>query len=269
MGKRQAVDTNYIKFLGTAGARFVVSTQLRASGGVWFSLDGINILGDPGPGSLVRCASSRPKMNPAKLDAIVLTHRHLDHCGDINIMIEAMTQGDTRKKGVLFAPRQALEEDPVVFHYVRKFLSRIEILEVGGSYRLDGLSFSAPIRHKHPVETYGVNFKSSICTVSWVVDTLFFPKLLEHYRGDVLILNAVRFRSEDDEAKGIYHLNLDDIRLMVKELRPKVTILTHFGMKMLKARPHELALALSDEVGCRVVAASDGMSFDLTQLGDN
>ncbi|MFQ5862234.1 MAG: MBL fold metallo-hydrolase [Candidatus Brocadiales bacterium] len=269
MGKRQAGDTNYIKFLGTAGARFVVSTQLRASGGVWFSLDGINILGDPGPGTLVRCTVSRPKMNPARLDAMVLTHRHLDHCGDINIMIEAMTEGGTRKKGVLFAPRQALEEDPVVLNYVRKFLSRIEILEEGGTYRLDGLSLSAPVRHKHSVETYGLNLKGSLCAVSWVVDTLFFPKLLEHYRGDVLILNTVRFRSEDDEVRGIYHLNLDDVRLMVKELRPKVTILTHFGMKMLKARPHELAMRLSDEVGCRVVAASDGMRFDLTQLVNN
>lgn len=269
MGKRQALETNYIKFLGTAGARFVVSTQLRASGGVWFSLDGVNILGDPGPGSLVRCTASRPKMNPAKLDAIVLTHRHLDHCGDINIMIEAMTEGGTKKKGVLLSPAQALEEDPVVFHYIRKFLARIEILKEGGKYALDGLNLSTPLRHKHPVETYGVNFTSSLCTVSWVVDTLFFPELLEHYRGDVLILNAVRLKSEDDEAKGIYHLNLDDIRLIVKELRPKVTILTHFGMKMLRARPHELALKLSDESGCRVLAASDGMRFDLTQLGEN
>ena len=269
MSKGQASDTNYIKFLGTAGARFVVTTQLRASGGVWFSLDDINILGDPGPGSLVRCMSSRPKMNPAKLDAVLLTHRHLDHSGDINIIIEAMTEGGTRKKGILFTPKQALEEDPVVLNYVRKFLSKIEILKEGGTYQLNGLNISAPVRHKHPVETYGINFKSSLCTISWVIDTLFFPELLEHYRGDVMILNTVRLRSENDADKGIYHLNLDDVRLMVKELRPKVTILTHFGMKMLKARPHELAMRLSDETGCRVVAASDGMRFDLTQLGNN
>lgn len=266
MGKKRVADTNYIKFLGTAGARYVVTTQLRASGGVWFSLDGVNILGDPGPGSLVRCAASRPKMNPAKLDAIVLTHRHLDHSGDINIMIEAMTEGGMRKKGLLFAPKQALEDDPVVLHYVRRFLSRIETLREGGTYRVDGLALSVPVRHRHPVETYGINLSSSLCTVSWVVDTLFFPELLEHYRGNVLILNVVRLRSEDDEAKGIYHLNLDDVRRMVRELRPRVTILTHFGMKMLKARPHELALRLSDETGCRVLAASDGMRFDLAQV---
>ncbi|HAP31749.1 MAG TPA: hypothetical protein DCQ14_01645 [Firmicutes bacterium] len=43
---------DFIKFLGTAGARFVVSRQLRASGGIWFALGGEQILVDPGPGSL-------------------------------------------------------------------------------------------------------------------------------------------------------------------------------------------------------------------------
>ena len=86
-------ETDFIKFLGTAGARIVVSKQLRASGGMWYSLDGYNVLVDPGPGCLVRCISSKPKMDPMKLDAIILTHRHLDHAADVNVMIEAMTEG--------------------------------------------------------------------------------------------------------------------------------------------------------------------------------
>lgn len=263
MTRRQVSETNFIKFLGTAGARFVVSTQLRASGGIWFSLDGVNILGDPGPGCLVRCTTSRPKMNPARLDAIILTHRHLDHCGDVNIMIEAMTEGGTKKRGILFAPQQALEDDPVVFRYVRKFLSRLEVLKEGGTYQLDGVSFSTPVRHQHPAETYGVNFKTSLGTISWMVDTAFFPELLKHYRGDVLILHSVRYKDENDKGKGIYHLNLEDIKNIVNELRPRVTLLTHFGMTMLRARPHELAGRLSEETGCRVIAASDGMRFEL------
>ncbi len=71
-----------IKFLGTAGARFVMLKQLRASGGIWLELAGARLLIDPGPGTLVRCAKSRPRLDPAKLDAIVLTHKHLDHSSD-------------------------------------------------------------------------------------------------------------------------------------------------------------------------------------------
>src|SRR4030042_4443797 len=82
-----------ITVLGTAGARFVVIHQFLASGGAWLNLGDTQILFDPGPGCLVQATKRR--LDPAKLDAIVLSHKHLDHSGDINIMIEAMTDGGT------------------------------------------------------------------------------------------------------------------------------------------------------------------------------
>ena len=82
-------STDTITFLGTAGARFMVSRQLAASGGLWLNLKGTEILIDPGPGCIVQ--STRRKLNAEKLSAIILSHRHLDHVGDANVMIEAMT----------------------------------------------------------------------------------------------------------------------------------------------------------------------------------
>ena len=78
-------ETNYIKFLGTAGARYVVARQLRSSAGIWINIEGDDLLIDPGPGTLVKCFSSRPKLEPMKLKAIILTHCHIDHSTDINI----------------------------------------------------------------------------------------------------------------------------------------------------------------------------------------
>jgi hypothetical protein len=49
-----STPTDTITFLGTAGARFMVSRQLAASGGLWLSLSGTEILIDPGPGSIVQ-----------------------------------------------------------------------------------------------------------------------------------------------------------------------------------------------------------------------
>ncbi|HRR95310.1 MAG TPA: hypothetical protein P5150_01055 [Candidatus Ratteibacteria bacterium] len=37
---------SFIKFLGTAGARFVMLKQLRASGGMWFSINNTNFIVD-------------------------------------------------------------------------------------------------------------------------------------------------------------------------------------------------------------------------------
>jgi len=116
MKEEKGENSPFVKFIGTAGARFVVMKQLRSSGGVWLSSGRTHLYIDPGPGALVRCLSSRPRMDPSALDGIVLTHKHLDHSNDVNVMIEAMTEGGFRKKGVLFAPEDALEKDPVVFN---------------------------------------------------------------------------------------------------------------------------------------------------------
>jgi ribonuclease BN (tRNA processing enzyme) len=94
-----------IIFLGTAGARFMVSRQLAASGGIWLDLSGTQILIDPGPGCIVQV--TKRKLNPEKLNAIVLSHRHLDHAADTNVMVEAMTNGGFNRHGRLFAPADA------------------------------------------------------------------------------------------------------------------------------------------------------------------
>ncbi|MBN2308827.1 MAG: MBL fold metallo-hydrolase, partial [Candidatus Hydrogenedentes bacterium] len=108
-------DENYIQFLGTAGSRWVVARQVRASGGVFLELEGKRILVDPGPGALVRCTESEPPIDVAALDGLIITHRHIDHCSDVNILIDAMTGGGYhRGRGIVFAPRDCLEgPDPV------------------------------------------------------------------------------------------------------------------------------------------------------------
>ena len=249
-----------ITFLGTAGARVMVANQILASGGLWLEFGGVQILLDPGPGTLVQAA--RRKLKASKLQAILLSHRHLDHSADVNIMIEAMTEGGLKRRGALFAPSDALEEDPVILHYLRPYLERIEILEEGKSYSIGEVSFHTPIRHHHAVETYGVVFETPRYIISCLVDTRFFAGLSQHYKGDLLILNVVRF-----EPGGPYdHLSAPEAGEIIKEVRPKVAILTHFGMTMWRAKPWEVARRLSEETGVRVIAARDGMSFHLADL---
>jgi len=238
--------------------------QLRASGGMWVSVAGTHLYIDPGPGALVRCLSSRPRLDPSQLEGILLTHKHLDHSNDVNVMIEAMTEGGFRKRGVLFAPKDALEGDSVVLNYVRSFVDRIEILEENRTYEIGDIRFSTGRKHHHPVETYGLNFETKPCTFSLVPDTRFFPELVDLYRGDLLVIHVARLKPIGDER--IDHLSVEDVKTLLKKIRPRLTVLTHFGMTMIKAKPWLVAEELEKELGIKVLAASDGLKIELEEV---
>ncbi len=255
-------SSDSITFLGTAGARFTVTSQVLASGGLWLNLNDTEILIDPGPGCIVQ--STKRKLRADKLSAIILSHRHLDHSADVNIMVEAMSQGGLKRRGWLFAPADALETEPVIFSYLKSYLEGIEVLKEGKSYSIGNISFTTPIRHIHRVETYGMLFRTGEHTFSYIADSLYFDGLCHSYGGELLIINVVRL-----EANHPYdHLSVPDAEHIIKELKPKIAILTHFGMTMWRAKPWQVAERLSQETGVRVIAARDGMRFDLSQLDD-
>ena len=249
-----------ITFLGTAGARFAVSRQIMASGGVWLSFGSTQILIDPGPGTLVHAI--KRKFDPSKLDAIILSHRHLDHSGDINVMIEAMTNGGKSKRGIVFAPADAVNRDPVILSYLHSYPERIEILTERGLYKVNDISFETPVKHKHSVETYGFIFRTPKHTFSWITDTKYFTELPCYYMGEMLIINVVLLNPRI----SIEHLSLPEAKKIIVKIKPKLAILTHFGMTMWRARPWELAQKLSDETGVSVIAARDGMRVNLAEL---
>jgi len=244
-----------LKFLGTAGARFVMIEQLRASGGIWVSYKDTNVLIDPGPGSIVRCATSRPKLNPTKLDGIILSHRHLDHANDINVMIEAMTEGGFKKKGVVFCPKDALRKDPVILKYAINLPEKIEILKPNMDYCVKDFKFRSSMRHIHPSETYGIKFKLHKTSIGLLTDTKYFSKLNDFYKTDVLIISVVFL----EPRSNVDHLSLMDAEKIIAACRPKKAILTHFGKSMLLAKPQLQAKILTKRLGIEVIAAYDGM----------
>jgi ribonuclease BN (tRNA processing enzyme) len=254
--------TGSLKFLGTAGARFVVSTQVRHSGGLVWTLGDFTLWVDPGPGALVRALASRPKVDPAKVDALVVTHRHLDHAGDATAVVEAMTRGGFEPRGTLYAPEDALGEEPVVFRYAHRFLARIERLVEGGRHALaPGLSLETPLAHDHGVETYGYVLRTDGFAAGHVVDTFWLDALPSAYAGlDVLLVNTTRLKGGD---RKLLHLGADDAERLVAAARPRLAVLTHFGMQVVRARPDLLALGISERTGVPTIAARDGMTLPL------
>ena len=258
--ENESASGDNITFLGTAGARIAVANQFLASGGLWLNLNGTEILIDPGPGCIVQ--STKRKLNAEQLSAIILSHRHLDHSGDVNIMVEAMTRGGFKPRGRLFVPTDALGVEPVVFSYLRSYLDSVEILQEGESYSIGTVSFTTPIRHIHPVETYGMLFRTVDHTFSYITDSRYFDGLVESYGAELLIINVVFM----EPRFPVDHLSVPDVKRIITEIKPKAAILTHFGITMWQAKPRDIAEKLSQETGVMVLAARDGMKFDLSQL---
>lgn len=250
----------FIRFFGTGGARFVATTQLRSTAGLLVHYKETNLYVDPGPGALVRIHTARERFHLSRLDGILLTHKHLDHSNDVNVMIEAMTEGGFKKKGVLFCPEDAMNDDPVIRKYVIPYLDRVEILKEGQTYSIKDITFSVPVRHVHPVETYGFLFRVDK-TIGLIADTRYFEKLPEFYRADCLIANVLR-RQPIEQHDAVAHLAVDDFARIVTQVKPEVAIMTHFGMNLIREKPYLLARQLKEQTGIDIIAAYDGMKWN-------
>lgn len=251
-------------FLGTGGGRYVVFRQLRATGGIWIEVDNKHILIDPGPSSLLRILKSKRKLDPSKIDFIFVTHRHLDHCADLNTIIEARTEGGFKKGCNLLIPKDGIDEDPVLLKYLRPFLEKIDIMEENKRYVIsENCYVETPKKLIHSVECFGLNFfYKDRKILSFISDTEYFNELSGYYNGNNVIMNVVLFKKTD-----LKHLSFEDIPDFIKKHKPERLIITHFGMGMLKQKPWELAERFSKENKINMIAARDGMEIDLDGKG--
>jgi phosphoribosyl 1,2-cyclic phosphodiesterase len=230
---------------------------------MWMRFGETQLHVDPGPGALVRALSHVPPCNPRELDAILLSHKHLDHSGDVNAMIEAMTSGGFRKRGAILAPRDALEGEHVVLPYAQQFVERVVALKpASGPYSVGDVDLRTSIAHVHAAQTYGLHFSYQNLRVSYLPCGRLFDGLIDDYAKhipDVLILNVLRFRDTMD----VDHLTWEGAERIVEGVRPKVVVFQHFGTKMLEQDPTTLAQGLEDRLGLRAIAADDGTLVDL------
>ncbi|MBI4180831.1 MAG: MBL fold metallo-hydrolase, partial [Chloroflexi bacterium] len=148
-------------------------------------------------------------------------------------------------------------------------LEGIEVLGEGKSYSAGSISFTTPLQHQHQVETYGMVFRTDKHTLSYIADTRYFDALCQHYGGELLIMNVTFLEPRppgNQQSLPTDHLSVPDAEHIIRELKPKVAILTHFGMNMWRAKPWQIAEKLTEQTGVKVIAARDGMKFDLAEL---
>jgi phosphoribosyl 1,2-cyclic phosphodiesterase len=254
-----------IIFLGTGGGRFATITQKRRTAGIRIISEGLNLHLDPGPGALVH--SINEGLDPQKLNAVFVSHCHPDHYTDAEVLIEAMTRGMTRKRGVLAAAKSVLTGNNLCEPSISKYHQQMPQQKIEAVPNMkfqvgDVNVLATEARHTDP-DTVGFRFETrDFGDFAYTSDTEYFEGIGKYYGGVRLLVLCV-MRPAGKPWKG--HMTTNDAIKIVEETRPEHVVLTHLGMQMIFKGPASEAKLIKDKTGVTTVAAVDGMRINFAE----
>lgn len=257
MGDR--MGENYIVFLGTGGGRSVLYKQVRATGGIYVSLDGLRFIIDPGPGSLVWFR----KLKLPEPHGILLSHLHIDHSNDANVFLDGI------KEPFLIAEEHCVKTNefyPVISKFHQEKTKKLWAVKPGQKIELSNGIVVETTKTNHYVPNVGFKISGSR-VIGYPSDGPYFDGQEKPFEGcDLLIMNVLAPHGEKPMPKK--HMTLDGAITFVNRLRnkPKLIILSHFSFWILRAGVKQQAKIMERETGIKTIAAEDFMRVDLNNL---
>lgn len=250
---------NRILFLGTGGGRHVMHTQIRKTGGIYVELDGKKFIIDPGPGSLINAHAL--KLSPETWSGVMLSHMHVDHSNDANLMLDGM------KDPFLIAEEHCLMNSENYFPYITKYhQSKSLVYPISAGKTVDtGIEVGA-CKADHYSPTVGFKISGS-SIIGYSSDGAYYKGQEKFFEGcDILILNVLV--PEGKEIEPHRHMSVDGAISLLKALdkKPKICILTHFSFWMLRAGVAKQTNLIKSATGVNVVPAEDFMEIALPDM---
>jgi len=221
--------------------------RLRSS--LLVEVDGLHLVVDAGPDFRQQMLRADVK----KLSAILLTHEHYDHMAGLD-EIRAYNWAQKRATDIFAEPR-VNRSIRSVFAYVfavEKYpgIPQMNLHDIGDEpFRIKDTTI-LPLRgyhHKLPVRGYRIGNFAYFTDIK----TIEKSEYVKLKNLDVLVLNALRKESH------LSHLSLDEALVLISEIKPKKTYLTHIG--------HQMGLydEISKELPENVFLAYDGLELNL------
>ena len=251
-----------LTFLGSGGGRFSAISQRRMTGGFRIdNLGGKNYHVDPGPGALIR--TYQFGFDPRNLNGVIVSHSHTDHYNDAEILIEAMTRGVTKPLGTVVGSESVLKGydkwGPCISAYHQSKPDTM-VLKPGEWQQLNNVKIKGTATsHGDPT---GVGFQIDYrgFKLSYTSDTGYFDGLADEHKGaDILIASVLRPGNRTING----HMCSRNFIDLINEVKPKVAVMTHLGLKMISNNPVTEANKISKKTGVKTIAAYDGLSFNV------
>lgn len=248
---------NKLLFLGTGCGDSLMLTQKINTSGLYFEINGLKFILDPGPGSIVN--ANKYGVNLLELNGLIVTHPHPDHATDANPMCDAL-----RKPGTfLMAGEKCLIPSNNYYPVFNKFQltipEKIYPIKPGSQVEIGSIIFQG-IPNNHLDIGLGIKIIAEK-KIAYVGDGD-LEGINKYYQDMDLIIFNIMYPIESSQMKGI-HANADAVIEFLLKTKPKKAIIQHYTKEMLEANVDEQANIISKKTGVEVIAAKDGMEIEL------
>ncbi|MTI80506.1 MAG: MBL fold metallo-hydrolase [Firmicutes bacterium] len=286
-----------IRFMGTGGNPEATFTQTPRTAGFVLEVAGMCMYVDPGPGAVVR--AHEMDFDLGSLDAVFVSHGHLDHYGGAEGVVEAMCWAMYTRRGYLLAPSNVLEAEQLVSQYHQGALSyggykggpEVISLQQHKPIKIKNVVIN-PVLAYHSVMNFGFVMEAGGLTIGYTSDTSYISKystpdgikkvgptgpimdlvdIVEVRRDiketfskvDVLVANVTTHN-----VWAHRHITTLGLAHLLQDSKVKLCFLTHFNHSCVKPtdlRPL-MAKYVEDVTGVKTVSAYDGAEHDLEAL---
>ena len=253
-------------FLGTGGGRHVMSAQVRKTGGLFFDLDKVKFIIDPGPGSLVHAVSLG--LQHEKWNGLLLSHFHIDHSTDANALLDGM------KEPFLIAeehclPSYKLKAGDKTFRCITPYhmeAAKTTSVKAGDKVKIGDIEFMA-IKADHYDPAVGFRIVSGDVDIGYTSDGSYYKGMEKYYDGcKLLIINTLAPKGE--EQKKHFHMGVDGVIELLRAMKskPSLVVLHHLSFWMMRANLWKQEKIIQDATKVKVMHSEDFMTIDLKTL---
>lgn len=165
-----------ITFLGTGGNPEAVIAQSPRTAGFLVEFGDLYMYVDPGPGALQGVLEA--KVDLGALDAVYISHGHVDHYAGAESIIEGMCWAMSTRRGMLMGPKNIFEVERSISKFHQGETERygylggpqVVHLEAGKTLTIKEVKLT-PVRAYHGGENYGFILEAGGLRLGYTGDT--------------------------------------------------------------------------------------------------